>query len=224
MKKINDDLDLLTQFLPISDQFIVDIGCGTGSLVKRLVEVGARAVGVDQINLVLGDLSTQKSNNIDLVAASGVNLPIKTETADLVTFLASLHHISKEFDALKEAHRILKHGSHVLIVEPLPQKDSYFELARLVEDETDVLKSTQAAITESARTHFNLVGEKTIYFERTFSDYQNQLEVYIEDKEKRGDILSIAKKKFTEFSDKAGVPLQSYRIPSICICTFMQKP
>jgi SAM-dependent methyltransferase len=76
-------------------------------------------------------------------------LPLPDAAADAVLFLNSLHHVGDLDAALAEAARVLRPGGVVYVQEPLAEGD-YFELVRLVDDETGVRAAAQAAVRRHA--------------------------------------------------------------------------
>jgi SAM-dependent methyltransferase len=70
-----------------------------------------------------------------------------------VLFMRSLHHVpeSSMLPALVDARRVLRPGGVVYVAEPLAEGD-YFELVRIVDDETDVRAAAQRALADCERT------------------------------------------------------------------------
>lgn len=94
---------------------IVDIGGGSGSF-------GSIArTGHPEVRVVCIDLTPRMiPNGVQHVRGSGLELPFKDLSIDLVTVHAMLHHVPDQLDmALKEVKRILRPGGYVIIQEPL---------------------------------------------------------------------------------------------------------
>jgi SAM-dependent methyltransferase len=79
-------------------------------------------------------------------------LPLADGSVDAAVFMRTLHHVPTAdlTPALSEACRVLRPGGIVYVAEPLPQGD-YFELTSLVEDELEVRRAAQNALSEAAR-------------------------------------------------------------------------
>src|SRR4030042_910149 len=79
MIKVQSFSDVLERYFVLSGKALIDVGCGTGDLVRWATKQGARAIGID--------------------------------TAP---------------------------GGAAVFLEPLPQDGSYYDIVRLIEDETEV--------------------------------------------------------------------------------------
>jgi len=60
MKKIENELDIITEITGIKDKIIIDVGCGTGELVRKLTEEGARVIGIDRPDMLVKTKNNQK--------------------------------------------------------------------------------------------------------------------------------------------------------------------
>ena len=118
-------------FLLVPKVRIADLGAGEGALSQllarqaefvhcvdnspRMVQVGralARKQGIRNLDYVLGDIE---------------KVPLKDGSVDVVLLSQALHHAENPRQALAEAHRILRPGGRVLI---LDLKAHTFERAR----------------------------------------------------------------------------------------------
>lgn len=113
-------------------QVLVDIGMGRGELVCAAAEAGAsRSVGIEYSKsaLALAHETAQArgvSDKVELLLADARRVPVDDGTADLVTLLDVVEHLTPaELDgALKEALRILRPGGTVFI-HTLPNRYIY---------------------------------------------------------------------------------------------------
>jgi ubiquinone/menaquinone biosynthesis C-methylase UbiE len=144
---------VLDEVLEVRGRDVLDAGCGEGWLVRRLSSSGARAVGLDPLPVAL-----ERARRDDATAPPGryvqgaaEALPFRDGCFDAVVFFNSLHHVPIDsLDlALEEAARVLRPGGVVYVQEPLAQ-GPYFELARAVEDETEVRAAAQDALARAA--------------------------------------------------------------------------
>jgi SAM-dependent methyltransferase len=137
------DFDVLTELVPIRGRTVIDVGCGDGALVKRLRAAGADALGLD--------LEVERARAADpdgrYVEGSGEALPLDDASVDVAILMRSLHHIPDPDAALRELRRVVRDA--VYVAEPLPHGE-YFELMRIVDDETEVLALAQAALGRAA--------------------------------------------------------------------------
>ncbi len=94
---------------------IIDIGGGSGSFGNKARSSHPEAM------VVCIDLEPRViDNDVRHILGSGLDLPFKDSSADLVTVHAMLHHVPDELDkALKEIKRVLRPGGFLIIQEPL---------------------------------------------------------------------------------------------------------
>lgn len=94
----------------------VDVGCGTGRLVAELRESGHRPVGIDLDHERLAQVRVS-SRDEGLIAGSATALPIRTESARIVTMLDVLEHVP-DTRAVTEAFSILRPGGILIVSVP----------------------------------------------------------------------------------------------------------
>jgi len=88
---------------------ILDIGCGTGRLLRRIHARWPQAslVGID---LAEGMVSRarQLTPNATIYLASADHIPLQDASVDLVTTTMSFHHWSKQDQGVRESSRVLR--------------------------------------------------------------------------------------------------------------------
>lgn len=131
-------------FAPLAGKRILDIGCGPGTLAKRLTEDGASVTGVDPGEAALGK-AREAVPAARFEAASAEALPFPDAHFDGAVIFNALHHVPDPAAALREAARILVPGGTLVVVEPLAE-GSFFDALRPIEDETAVRAAAQEAI------------------------------------------------------------------------------
>jgi hypothetical protein len=91
-------------------------------------------------------------------------LPIEEGSVDATVFMRTLHHVPPDdlLDALCEARRVLRPGGVAYVAEPLALGD-FFELTRVVEDETVVRAAAQDALARASEA--GLVREITLDYD-----------------------------------------------------------
>ncbi|MEA2248242.1 MAG: hypothetical protein QOH46_2771 [Solirubrobacteraceae bacterium] len=162
---LREPFDMVEEALPAGAPMVVDVGCGTGSLVRRLARRGARVLGVD-----VGEEALRRARAREPVAgeryahAGAEALPLADGTADMVVFLNSLHHVPGDAldAAIAEAARVLRPGGLLYVQEPLAE-GTYFELMRPIDDETAVRAAARAAIGRASST--GLRHERAVRFD-----------------------------------------------------------
>ena len=131
----------------------LDVGTGTGQVIRLLGERVQRALGVDasremlcvaRANLESANLAHCQVRQGDLMALS-----IKDGTMDLVTIHHVLHFLADPASAVKEAARTLRNGGIALIVDFAPHdieslRDKYAH-RRLGFDDTEMRGWCQSA-------------------------------------------------------------------------------
>lgn len=143
-----DSLSLIAAtFDPLAGKALLDIGCGTGALVRALAARGARATGVDPSAEAIA-AARANAPEAAFQVASAEHLPFADASFDGAIFLNALHHIPEMTEALREAGRVVRPGGRVVVVEPLAA-GSFFAALRPVEDETAVRLAAQQAIEEA---------------------------------------------------------------------------
>jgi ubiquinone/menaquinone biosynthesis C-methylase UbiE len=140
-----DALTLIRESLaPLAGKRVVDIGCGPGTLARRLVDAGARVTGIDPGAAALAR-ARDAVPEARFEAATGEALPFPDASFDGAVMLNSLHHVPDPAAALAEAARVLAPGGLLVVVEPLAE-GSFFDALRPIEDETAIRAAAQDAI------------------------------------------------------------------------------
>ena len=89
-----------------ADRHVLDVGCGNGAYLTRMVERGVAAVGCD---LSLGMLHAAPANS-SRVNADAMRLPMRSESADVVLAPHMLYHLADRAAAVHELRRVLRPG------------------------------------------------------------------------------------------------------------------
>jgi ubiquinone/menaquinone biosynthesis C-methylase UbiE len=222
MKLVKSDTDIIEAFVPIEGRRFLDVGCGTGQLVSRLRKMGGRAVGIDTPTMLC---KGKQKEPLSLVAAAGEYLPFSAGQFDCIIFMASLHHISpqKMILAIAEAQRVLKKSGSALIIEPVVRKGAYTEVTHLAEDETAELAAAYQAIEKSDLTGFSIERETLYYFERSFEDYRNLVDLFVDDETRRQSILKAAEQITRDLAESSHQSFADFRYPSICRVNLLKK-
>lgn len=105
-----------------SGQRLVDVGCGTGTDLEKLLARYGESVelyGAEPSEDMLKQMPPKvaKSQNVHLARATADNLPYTDNFFDYITCSLVLHHVSDDDrqKALREMRRVLKPGGTVLI-------------------------------------------------------------------------------------------------------------
>ena len=162
---------LLAAIGPVKDLRIVDIGCGEGQLAKALAAKGATVQGYDPF-IMATEWISEGEGAYRLSNAKAQALPEAEDSADVVLFVFSLHHVPKFAmgPALAEARRVLKPGGRLLVAEPLAEGPGQY-VGELFHDETAVRKDATEALAAYAAPIFD--SEQVLHFAeaRRFVDF-----------------------------------------------------
>jgi len=106
--------------LPPHSSVALDLGTGSGLLLPDLLERAEQVIAVDTSTTML-ELARQTmgaaAERCDLRLGDLEHLPVADGEVDVVIACMVLHHLSDPSTALAEAHRALKPGGHIAIVD-----------------------------------------------------------------------------------------------------------
>ena len=142
---------------------IVDVGCGSGELVRWLRGQGADAVGVECGEVMIRQAREADPDHLEAyLDGVGQNLPLPGESADAVVMSFSLHHVppNEMLVALREAHRVLRPGGTLYVAEPMSVGAGH-EVVSLIDDETEVRILAQNALSRSPSLGFETILDTT---------------------------------------------------------------
>lgn len=96
---------------------VVDIGCGTGVLLDRLLErePTARCVGVDLTPEMLAVAARRLGARAALVQGTGTQLPLADESCDVALSTSAMHYLPDPARLIAEARRVLAPGGTLVI-------------------------------------------------------------------------------------------------------------
>jgi demethylmenaquinone methyltransferase/2-methoxy-6-polyprenyl-1,4-benzoquinol methylase len=120
---------------------VLDIAGGTGDIVFRIAEAAGRGT-----RLTVADINTEMlavgraraaaaGRDIDFVQANAEALPFPDRSYDVVTIAFGIRNVPRIAAALREAHRVLRHGGRFLCLEfsnvDVPALDALYDLYSL---------------------------------------------------------------------------------------------
>jgi SAM-dependent methyltransferase len=152
---IEDELNLLTELLPLDGLEIIEIGCGNAALARALLAAhpGSRVTGLEVDARQHAKNLAAPQAGLSFVAAGAQELPFEDASFDLAIMLKSLHHVPVPLmaQALGEVARVLRPGGHLYVSEPV-FAGPFNEVVRLFNDEQVVRAAAQAALDEALRS------------------------------------------------------------------------
>ncbi len=108
-------LSLLDRYLPRGPKrVILDVGCGTGGMLKDLEKYG---------RLVAADFSKEavkfcKRRGYEIIQCSVLETPFQADSFDLVIGFDLLEHLDNDLEALMEVYRICRSGGFLCVTVP----------------------------------------------------------------------------------------------------------
>lgn len=113
--------EMLMHFVP--PLVIADLGAGEGTVSQMLAQHAKQVIAVDNSEQMVAYGSKLAKEhgftNLDYRVGDIESPPIKDESVDVALFSQALHHAQKPVVALVEAHRILKPGGRIVILDLL---------------------------------------------------------------------------------------------------------
>ncbi|NLE64454.1 MAG: methyltransferase domain-containing protein [Elusimicrobia bacterium] len=110
---VQDDVmrDLFRKLPDLTGKDVLDVGCGTGRLLKEILSLGPRSlVGVDMAPGMVAQAKRALPASVRVLEADAVALPLEDATFDLVVSASSLQWCSDLAMALGEVRRVLRPG------------------------------------------------------------------------------------------------------------------
>ncbi len=166
--------EVISGAVTLSGLRVADVGCGRGTLVRWLAGRAAQVVGIEtQEELVEQARRRQPVAGERYLHGRGESMPLDDASMDLVIFSFSLHHVPEASmrRALVEARRVLASGGQLLVVEPVAD-GGYFEVMRLVDDETRVRRLALEAVRDVEAHGLAPVAERSWRIRYHFSDVE----------------------------------------------------
>jgi SAM-dependent methyltransferase len=100
---------------PLSGQRLLDVGCGTGFVLRALEQAGADAWGIDMHVAALRHARRKVGGT--LVWSPAERLPF-LDDFDVVSLFDVIEHATDDVGLLKEARRVLRPGGSVIVTVP----------------------------------------------------------------------------------------------------------
>lgn len=101
---------------------LLDIGCGNGRHIISSSSMVKNVIGIDistnLLKITKRHILKQEIRNVSLIHASSLDIPIASNSVDVILYIASLHNISGQTNrliSLRELRRILKSQGKAMI-------------------------------------------------------------------------------------------------------------
>ncbi|MFC1544759.1 class I SAM-dependent methyltransferase [Gemmatimonadota bacterium] len=113
----------------VEGETVLDVGCEVGICSYYLARNGKKVVGIDVEKARLEIAERKFSHpNLKFLPADGVDLNFPDESFDCVLLLEVLEHTFHPRGLIREIHRVLKPGGHLII--SVPNASSYHTVVR----------------------------------------------------------------------------------------------
>ncbi|MCU0570900.1 MAG: class I SAM-dependent methyltransferase [Oculatellaceae cyanobacterium Prado106] len=102
-----------------SGERILDLGCGTGTLIQQLLQINAQleVTGLDPTAEMIAVAQQKLPPSVDLRVASATSIPFPDATFDRVISTSAFHYFRDPAPALEEVHRVLKPGGQLILTD-----------------------------------------------------------------------------------------------------------
>jgi len=123
--QINRDINKISDLVKQSKANVLDVGCGTGNLTIKFIELGYKVTALDisenMLKILDDKISSSLKDNVNFVCEDIDNYLLATDKMyDVICFSSVLHHLGNYFYTLDHAISRLKDGGIIYIVhEPL---------------------------------------------------------------------------------------------------------
>lgn len=220
-RRITSEIELLNSKFSFAGKTVADVGCGVGRISRLMAQEGAMVYGIDIPELITKARELGGEDHVIFKNGKGQELPLDSNSIDIVIFMASFHHIpvAEMPAAIGECHRVLKERGTACFIEPFPQRGSYCELTRLVGDETEIQRRAYENILAIDKEKFEFLDESLYFLERSFDDYRNLIDIYVDDAGQKGGILAAAR----EIIDRMGWTAESAKLKSFVRMNRLEK-
>jgi ubiquinone/menaquinone biosynthesis C-methylase UbiE len=226
VREVKSVLEPIFEVVSLEGKNVIDVGCGTGDVARALSEHGARVIGVDRPEMLAKARIDESSSLVHFLDGGAQRLPVASGSAELVLFLASLHHVppAKIPEAVGEAHRVLCPGGQALFIEPLVEC-SYYLITRLAEEETEARRHAHEAIRNAGTVGFRQESEDFFFIKRSFEDFRYLLDLHWEESEElKRETLARAEAIAHTLAAGASCTIDQYRFQSACRLNLLRKP
>ncbi|MBU2711463.1 class I SAM-dependent methyltransferase [Zooshikella harenae] len=100
---------------------ILDIGCGTGTLLQQLSNFWpeSQVIGLDPAQAMI-EQASKKLPHAKFITKKAETIPLANNTIDLVICTTSFGHLRNQLSVLKEINRVLCHSGIFILAEHCP--------------------------------------------------------------------------------------------------------
>jgi len=97
---------------------VLDVGCGTGTVLRRMVDIcEINGYGIDAEENMITE-AKQKCPDMNIQISRCEDIPFESQFFDVITACMAYHHFADRAGFAKEAARLLKLGGRLYIADP----------------------------------------------------------------------------------------------------------
>lgn len=162
---VGDELDVLAEMVELSNQSIIELGCGSARLSRGLLQryPGCSVTGLEVDAIQHAKNLSRPQERLEFVAAGAQSIPFESKSFDLALMLKSLHHVPIDMmdQGLNDVARVLRPRGFLYVSEPI-YGGSLNEIVRLYNDEGVVRLAAQAALNRAIekKTNWEQIDER----------------------------------------------------------------
>jgi SAM-dependent methyltransferase len=97
---------------------VVDLGCGVGHDLARLVDAGTRPIGIDASETMLSTARGRLAVGMPLARADVATLPLRDASVDACRVERVLQHVDQPDAVVREVARVLRPAGFLAVFEP----------------------------------------------------------------------------------------------------------
>jgi len=100
---------------------VLDVGAYDGFIAHKLTEIFPN-LNITVVDLDISGLNIAKEHRLNTVLASGLVLPIRSNSLDLVLCFDLLEHVEEDSRVVKEISRVLQRDGRIILTTPMGNK------------------------------------------------------------------------------------------------------